>query len=272
MESVKVRNLEQIEEENAPRSRLAAWLLAAMGGAAVVLATVMMAKRAGPPVRSERDPLNELVVKAKVDSQQAPSKLMQRDVSFPAVLSDQATPTTALAAVRDEHGRLVKQQPPSTDSSASALAPVASELSVPPLPVGALLGATPVTKHPKDPLTALAVGGTSAETKAEPAPPGHDSGYQIQVASFKQQADADLLVASLRKRGHRAFRQAAYVPGRGLWHRVRIGPFSNRFEAHQYQKKFEQTEHLSPYVVDPYKVEQAEELRAAKLQASARKN
>jgi hypothetical protein len=61
------------------------------------------------------------------------------------------------------------------------------------------------------------------------------------------------------------------VPGRGLWHRVRIGPFHTGFEAQQYRKKFEQTEHLSPFMVDPVKVEQAEDLRAAKIEARKKK-
>jgi cell division septation protein DedD len=85
------------------------------------------------------------------------------------------------------------------------------------------------------------------------------------VASFKQQPDADAFVADLRKRGHRAFRQAAYVPGRGLWHRVRVGPFKSKFQANQYKKKFEKSERVAPFVVDPHKVKAQQELRAAKL-------
>jgi DedD protein len=86
------------------------------------------------------------------------------------------------------------------------------------------------------------------------------------VASFKDQPDADKFVDDLRKRGHRAFRQAAYVPGRGLWHRVRIGPFKNKYEADQYRLKFEKAERVSPYVIDPHKTKEAEEARAQKLE------
>ncbi len=273
MESVNVRNLEQIQEDSlrTGASRLLTWLLASVGGAAVIVAGVMMTKKASPPARSEKDPLAALAAQAKVEAKTSAEKLSQGEVSFPAVLSDQTAPTTALAAVRDERGRLVKQEAAETPALASAAAPLGS-VPVPPLPVGELLGATAVTRQPKDQLTALAVGGASPESAAETAPAGGDGGYQLQVASFKAQSDADALVNDLRKRGHRAFRQAAYVPGRGLWHRVRIGPFHNGFEAQQYRKKFEQTEHLSPFVIDPVKVEQAEELRAVKLESRKKKN
>ncbi len=75
----------------------------------------------------------------------------------------------------------------------------------------------------------------------------------------------------LRKRGHRAFRQAAYVPNRGLWHRVRIGPFKTKYQAILYKKKFESSERVTPYVVDPARVELDEKIRAAKLAARKRK-
>ena len=78
-----------------------------------------------------------------------------------------------------------------------------------PLPAGTLLNATPVTTSPKDSLTALASHAAEVPQSAELAPPGADGGYQIQVASFKDQPDADKFVEDLRKRGHRAFRQAA---------------------------------------------------------------
>ena len=85
---------------------------------------------------------------------------------------------------------------------------------------------------------------------AELAPSGMEGGFQLQVASYRDQADADKLVEDLRKRGHRAFRQAAYVPERGLWQRVRIGPFKNKFEAVEYKAKFERAERLTPFLVD----------------------
>jgi len=272
MESVNVRNLEQIQEEDrgSRGSRLGALVLASLGGAALVTVALVMAKRTGPPARTERDPLAELVKSAKSSGTPA-EQLDGRDVTFPGILSDAQKPTTALAAVKDERGRLV-EQPNDSDPPAvpSAPPPPTDRLPVVPLPVGTLLSATPVTTEPKDSLTALAQSASAVADNAELAPSGTEGGFQLQVASYRDAADADRLVEDLRKRGHRAFRQAAYVPERGLWQRVRIGPFKSKFEAAQYKAKFERTERLSPFLVDPDKVKQAEDQRALRV-AKAKK-
>ncbi len=98
-----------------------------------------------------------------------------------------------------------------------------------------------------------------------------DGGYQVQVASFQNQADAEKFVEDLRRRGHRAFRQPANVPGRGLWHRVRVGPFKTKYAATLYQRKLEKQERISALVIDPDKVEQQQKIRAAKLAARIKK-
>jgi cell division septation protein DedD len=93
----------------------------------------------------------------------------------------------------------------------------------------------------------------------------------VQVASFKDQDDADSFVEDLRKRGHSAYRQAANVPGRGVWHRVRIGAFKTKFQAELYKKKLEESERTIALVVDQSKVERQEQIRAAKLAERIRK-
>jgi DedD protein len=269
-EPVNVRNLEQIQEdETRPRgSRLGTLVLASVAGAALVVVGLVTTKRSGPPARSADDPLAQLVTQSKAEGK-TPEKIDGRDVTFPGLLSDDEKPTTALAAVKDERGRLVKQEaslPELPPGAPSTPPPATDRLPIVPLPAGTLLSATPVTREPKDSLTLLASNASKIDETVEMAPAGSDSGYQIQVASFKDQPDADKFVDDLRKRGHRAFRQAAYVPGRGLWHRVRIGPFKTKYEADQYRQKFERTERVSPYVIDPHKVKDAEEIRQQKLE------
>jgi cell division septation protein DedD len=141
-----------------------------------------------------------------------------------------------------------------------------------PLPVGDLLGATAVTTRPKDDLTTLAAGVSRVPDGAALAQPGMEGGFQLQVASFKEPADAQKLVEDLRRRGHRAYSQAAQVPERGIWHRVRVGPFKTKFEAMKYRSEFERVERVSPFVVDPDKVRQAEETRAVRLAAREKKD
>jgi cell division septation protein DedD len=271
MPSVNVRNLEQIQEQDAGRpSRIGTLLLVSLAGAAIVTAGVMMSKKRGAPARSTQDPLAALVADAKPPG--APAEALDgKEVSFPRILSDETTPTTALAAVKDERGRLVKRDEagglPTEAGVLAAPPPATDRLPVVPLPVGTLLNASPVITAPRDSLTDLASSAAAAKTDGELAPEGSDGGFQLQIASFKEQSEADRTVEDLRKRGHRAFRQAAHVPDRGLWHRVRIGPFKTKLEALKYKDRFERTERIAPFLVDPDKVKQAEEQRAARLSA-----
>ena len=55
--------------------------------------------------------------------------------------------------------------------------------------------------------------------------------YTIQIASVKDQKSADKLVADLVKKGYPAYRSSGEVPGKGTWHRVRIGEFREKSEA-----------------------------------------
>ncbi len=58
-----------------------------------------------------------------------------------------------------------------------------------------------------------------------------DGGLTIQVASSKSLNFADKMVVQLKKKGYPAYRVTAQIPGKGTWHRVRIGRFKNRAEA-----------------------------------------
>jgi cell division septation protein DedD len=271
VESVNVRNLDEIqEEERAGRgTRLLSLLFASLAGAALVTAGVVVSRRGGAAAKDTRDPLADLVAQAKSGGPSS-EKLGPREVSCPGILSDQAEPTTALAAVKDERGRLVAQDGAPVEPSAPPAA--ADRLPVVPLPVGDLLSATPVTTSPKDGLTALAADASKIPSDTSLAATGMEGGFQLQVASFKDQPDADRLVEDLRRRGHRAYRAVAQVPERGLWHRVRIGPFKSKYEATRYKADFERVERVSPFVVDPDKVKQAEDIRAMRLAAREKKD
>jgi len=55
--------------------------------------------------------------------------------------------------------------------------------------------------------------------------------YSVQVAAFKAAADADKLVAELKKEGFSAYRAIGKVPGKGIWYRVRVGAFDSKAQA-----------------------------------------
>jgi cell division septation protein DedD len=249
MQSVNYRNLEQIREESG-RSKgttLLALLILAAGCSAVIIAFVVGANSRGKTRESNLDPLAELAAKSRSESV-SPDRLQGR-LGFPSVLSDAEKPTTALAAVKDDRGRLIAE--PTSSAIASAVPLNSAALSSPPIPAGDLLRATTVTTQPKDELTRLAVSLAQPGDSGEVAPEGHDGGFQIQVASFRNAEDASSFVDDLRRRGHKAYKQAAYVPDRGLWHRVRIGPFRTKYDATLYKAQLEKTEKIAGFVVDP---------------------
>ncbi len=265
---VNLRNLEQIHEGGSARSpRLATLLLATTGATAVIVVTLAMRDRAPAQEPVDKDPLAALVESAEKEKSTSLAQVRADELDFPDILSDADSRTTALVAVKDDQGRLVaaKEMEPTEPPPATDTIPVV------PLPAGTLLTATPVTTQPKDELSQMAAQVARVPQDAAPAPSGSEGGYLVQVASFKDQEDADEFVGELRRRGHKAFRVAANVPGRGIWHRVRIGSFKTRYEAELYKKQLEESERTIALVIDPEKVERQEQIRAAKLAERIRK-
>ncbi len=96
MQPVNVRNHDDIQEEErgSRSSRFAAILLASLAGASIATAVVVMSKKGATPAQPAKDPLAELVAQSRSNTPTA-DKLASNDVSFPGILSDDATPTTA---------------------------------------------------------------------------------------------------------------------------------------------------------------------------------
>jgi cell division protein FtsN len=211
----------------------------------------------------------------------APQKatdLSARDVTFPGILSDEGSPTTALAAVKGNSAPPKSERskgamtpaaadtpssaialnvrpsdvPPTHDAVAAAPPPPTDRLPVVPLPARNVLEASPVVTRPRDSLTRAASDAAQLAAAAEPAAPaGRDGGYQLQVSSFRGQGEADEFAAQLRARGHKAHVVEAHVPGRGTWYRVRVGPFPSQQAAASYRASFEGREHVVPFIVPP---------------------
>lgn len=51
--------------------------------------------------------------------------------------------------------------------------------------------------------------------------------YYLQAGAFQNESDADNLKAKLALMGIEASIQTATVPDKGVWHRVRVGPYNN---------------------------------------------
>lgn len=270
MDAVHVRNLEQIREQDSRRirSRLGTLILASLGGAGVVAAMMFGSGHANTTQAPQSDALAQLASRQRTQSGPI-ARIDSQNVSFPTALSDSDKPTTALAAVRDEQGKLLAPEP--TTASLPDLVPRSEKIPGTPLPAADLLNANSNATTPKDQLSKMATAASQVADDAELASEGHEGGIQIQVASFRTIEDADALVRDLRHKGHHAFRQPAYVPDRGLWQRVRIGPFKAKIEAIAYRNKLEQTERLLAFVVDPDRKKRASSDRESVLSSREKK-
>ena len=268
MEQGSVRNLEQIQENDGEgrTPRGVTILLVALGGACIVFAGLAIGGRRSAPAAARVDPLGELVIQqAKIGGGAAPkaTDLSTRDVTFPGILSDESSPTTALAAVKGGGPRA--SAAPNADPGAAislnvrgadlgGAAPSAERLPVVALPAQNVLGASPVVTRPRDSLTRAASDAVESQSASQtPAPAGREGGYQLQVSSFRTQNEADTFSGQLRARGHTAYVVEAHVPGRGTWYRVRIGPFTSQHTAASYRSGFEGREHVVPFIVPPAK-------------------
>lgn len=249
-----VRDLEQIQETDsgAGTPRGVTILLVALGGACVVFAGLALGGRRAATSAQKTDPLGDLVTQQakSVAAAPKPTDLSTRDVTFPGLLSDEASPTTALAAVKGAKPSATAE--PAATAGATAPPPPTDRLSVVPLPAQHVLEASPVVTRPRDSLTRAATDAAQIAEAATPAAPaGREGGYQLQVSSFRTQSEADGFAAQLRARGHKAYVVEAHVPGRGTWYRVRIGPFPSQHAAASYRSGFEGREHVVPFIVPP---------------------
>lgn len=264
IDTASVRNLDEIQEaDHEPRpSRLGALVLSSLGGACIVFAAVALLRAPAPPKPVAADPLGDLVAKSRPAGQETKRTMgLGQEVTFPGMLSDRKQ-TTALEAVRDlpaANAAAAAAASAATTDAALALPPgaptepppAADRLPVMPLPAQQVLEPDPRTAK-SDTLGAMAKY-VAREDGAEMSPAGMPGGYQLQVSSFKTQAEADGFATALRRRGHKAYVEPANVKGRGLWYRVRIGPFKYRRSAVLYRQDFEAKERIVTFIVDPPK-------------------
>lgn len=254
-----VRNLDDIQEDDpgAQPSRAGALVLASLGGACIVLAAALLMRSPPKAKVVSHDPLGDLVAQAKpAGSASAQPAAVGHDVTFPSLLSDAKSPTTALEAVRDAKG---ETRPASTSlpfdlppGAPTTPPPATDRLPVVPLPAQHVLSG-PGAEPPRGDTLGTMAKQVARETGQE-APAGGPGGYQLQVSSFKTQAEADAFASALRRRGHKAYVEPAQVKGRGLWYRVRVGPFKYRHSAVIYRQDFEAKERMVTFIVDPPKV------------------
>jgi cell division protein FtsN len=71
-----------------------------------------------------------------------------------------------------------------------------------------------------------AVSKPAVVAKPQPKPPVDATPYLVQAGSFQNAEDAEKLKARLALGGFEASIVSVNIPDKGLWHRVRLGPFT----------------------------------------------
>lgn len=105
--------------------------------------------------------------------------------------------------------------------------------------------------------TAPAQAGKSAP-RAKPAPqknatvlaaaPVSGVRFTVQIASYPDRSMAEEEMKKMKKRGYAAFIVSSELPDKGMWHRVRLGSFTNKASAEKLAKELRAKENLSPMV------------------------
>lgn len=74
------------------------------------------------------------------------------------------------------------------------------------------------------------------------------AGFTLQLSASQSREEADRFAAMIRERGYAPYIVEAEVPGRGLWHRVRIGAFPTKEAAQSYLADFKRETKLEAFV------------------------
>lgn len=83
----------------------------------------------------------------------------------------------------------------------------------------------------------------------KPAPESAVLVYYVQVASFREEKRARKLRERLRERGYPAEVVSAVIVNKGIWYRVRLGPFADKTEANMRVRAIAKSEKLQPFAL-----------------------
>jgi DedD protein len=233
-------------------------------GAVFVLGVVVGKKLAGnAQTAAAQDLLSALDAKAEALEQVQqdpaltfPDELTRRTPSEPA-LPSQGTPPAKVAVVKPAPEKPVAPAPTSAPEASKALAeaPAPGALA----PKAAAEEAAPRGKVEEAPVTARTAapdGGLKSAiaraqqkpTASRPAEVSPGGAFTLQLSAYQARAEADRFAARLRDRGYAPYIVAAQVPGKGTWHRVRMGSFATKEAAARYLADFKRETQLQAFV------------------------
>lgn len=265
-----MRNLEQIQEtepDDGSSRRLGMLAMAAMATVMLVFAMGTMLQAGAEDPAEAEDPLAALdrAASTQLRAEEAPVEAVTVDAralrfhetlsANPGAMDERPEVEATLAAAAAE-----LSYPEPLPNVNAALAQMPAGLGV--MDADAVMLAMPaaVAASPDNSDLSLALAGDPMVAAALPevarhreprarASVGEEGLYTLQVISYRTREEADLFAEALRGRGHQAFVTAAELGDRGVFFRVRIGPFANAREAARYRATFEQEEQMNTYVV-----------------------
>jgi DedD protein len=105
------------------------------------------------------------------------------------------------------------------------------------------------TAPPDQPKETPAKNITAKHEPAKAAPSKTILRYTVQIAAYPEKGLAEDEVKKMKRRGYAAFIVSSELPGKGMWHRVRLGSFQNRAAAEKLQQDIRVKEGVSTLVV-----------------------
>lgn len=91
---------------------------------------------------------------------------------------------------------------------------------------------------------------TSTDSPRSALSPASETGYSVQVGSFRAREEAERLHHRLTQKGYAVSVQPSIVAGRGIWYRVRVGYFSDRPAADRIAQRLATQERVSVMVTE----------------------
>ncbi len=136
--------------------------------------------------------------------------------------------------------------------------PLGSGINLPPQPPPSEKEAVPPISLPDQPIVKISTQ-AAVNTIEEPVPPVKKSltvlpkvdpkgSYAVQVGSFAAVADAGVFKQRLLDKGFPAFVMEADLGQKGLWYRVRLGPYADADTAKSVQQLAEKMEQIKGFV------------------------
>ncbi len=116
------------------------------------------------------------------------------------------------------------------------------------------VGAKPPQTLPADKPSEHAETSKPAESREAPIPAVAGtqkliaSQYTIQVGAFEDRPAAEKLAGNLKQKGYPSYILPKTVPGKGTFHRVRVGRYQDRAEAEQTAKLLEERDGVSTFI------------------------